>query len=264
MNLEQDSSNRKMPALFVGHGSPMNAIEENEFSKAWKEVGEQLPTPEMILCISAHWETEGTFVTAINEPRTIYDFYGFPDELFKVKYPASGSAKGAALVQKIIDQTNVELDYDWGLDHGCWSVLCRMFPKANIPIVQLSLDRTKPSEYHYELGKQLSALRKKNILIVGSGNVVHNLRTIDWNDHSHAWAIEFDKKIEELILAKDHQALINYQTIHPASKLAIPTNEHYLPFLYVLALQEENEKLEFFADKITLGSLSMRSLIIGS
>ena len=263
MTSNQSSFNKKLPVLFVGHGSPMNAIENNEFSKAWNEVGKRLPVPELILCISAHWETAGTFVTAMDKPRTIYDFYGFPDELFRVKYPAPGSFDGAMLVKSKITQTKVELNYDWGIDHGCWSVLCKMFPEAKIPIIQLSLDKTKLPEYHYKLGKQLSTLREKNVLIIGSGNVVHNLRMIDWDDNPHDWAIEVDKIIGELILKEDHQSLINYLSIHHASKLAIPTNEHYLPFLYILAMQDENEKIEFFSDKISLGSLSMRSMIIG-
>ena len=258
-----ESQNIKMPVIFVGHGSPMNAIEKNEFSIKWNNIGSQLPVPELILCISAHWETDGTHVTAMKDPRTIHDFYGFPEDLYKINYPAPGSPERAEETKKIITETEVVLDNQWGLDHGCWSVLYHMYPQANIPVVQLSLDRTKPPEYHYNLAKQLAALRDKKVLIIGSGNMVHNLRMIDWNDKVFDWALEFDNKLAGLITNCEHAPLINYSFLGAAAKLSIPTNEHYLPLLYILALQEDKEHVQFFNEQITLGSISMRGVIIG-
>ena len=253
---------RKMPALFVGHGSPMNAIEESEFSRAWIEVGKTLPRPDAILCISAHWETGGTWVTAMERPETIHDFGGFPRALFEMQYSAPGSPELARLVQETVQKTEVRPDQAWGLDHGAWSVLCRMFPHADVPVVQLSLDRTQGPEFHYALGKQLRELRRRGVLIVGSGNIVHNLRLVSWQDSAYDWAIEFDETLKRLILAGDHDALVHYQGLGQSARLAIPTNEHYLPLLYILALQEEQENVRFFADRVTLGSMSMRSLWI--
>ncbi len=253
----------KMPIVFVGHGSPMNAIEKNEFSIKWNNIGKQLPVPKLILCISAHWETEGTHITAMKNPRTIYDFYGFPEELYKINYPAPGSPERADEIKKATAETEVLLDNQWGLDHGCWSVLYHMYPKANIPVLQLSLDHTKPPEYHYNLAKQLSSLRDQKVLIIGSGNMVHNLRMIDWNDEAFDWALEFDNKLTGLIKNRDHSPLINYSSLGEAAKLSIPTNEHYLPLLYILALQEDNEQIHFFNERVTLGSISMRGVIIG-
>ncbi len=253
----------KMPVLFVGHGSPMNAIEDNEFSQAWIENGKALPKPKAILCISAHWETEGTQVTAMERPKTIYDFYGFPEPLYEMKYPALGSPDLARLTQETISQINIEQNFDWGLDHGTWSVLSRMFPKADIPVIQLSLDRTKGPAFHYELGKELKALRNKGVMIIGSGNIVHNLRVMVWQDKAYDWAIEFDEKIKQLILLGEHDSIIHYHKLGQAAQLSVPTNEHYLPLLYILALQDKEEKIKFFGDKVTLGSMSMRSLRIG-
>jgi len=251
-----------MPALFVGHGSPMNAIEENEFSRAWMTVGASLPKPRAILCISAHWETGGPCVTAMSQPKTIDDFYGFPEALSQKQYPAPGSPELAYLIQETLP-LGVKLDYEWGLDHGTWSVLCRMFPKAEIPVVQLSLDRTQKPEFHYELGQQLQRLRTKGVLIIGSGNVVHNLREVMWRDTAYDWAIEFDHQVKISILARDHAALIHYEQLGQSAQLSIPTNEHYLPLLYVLALQRATEAVSFFAEKVTLGAISMRSVKIG-
>ncbi len=257
------ASDRKMPALFVGHGSPMNAIEDNEFSRAWAEVGRALPRPDAILCISAHWETGGTLVTGMDQPKTIHDFGGFPPALYAMQYPAPGSPELARLTQGIVQKTQVRLDQTWGLDHGTWSVLYRMFPDAGIPVVQLSLDRTQPPEAHYALGKDLRALRNQGVLIVGSGNMVHNLRVAVFRDQAYDWAVEFDAIARKLIESGDHDALVHYQNLGPAARLAIPTNEHYLPLLYVLALQDEREPLRFFAERVTLGSISMRSFVIG-
>ena len=252
-----------MPALFIGHGSPMNAIEDNEFSRAWAEVARSLPKPRAVLCVSAHWETRGTRVTAMERPRTIYDFYGFPRPLFEKRYPAPGSPDVAQMAQGLVRGTTVELDLDWGLDHGAWAVLCRMFPEADVPVVQLSLDNRKEPAFHYELGKELSALRKKGVLIIGSGNIVHNLREIEWQDTAYDWALEFDARLKALILSGDHKAIIDYSKLGRAAQLAVPTAEHYLPLLYVLGAQEESDGVAFFADKVTLGSMSMRSVRIG-
>lgn len=253
----------KMPALFVGHGNPMNAIEENEFSRAWAAAAKLIPTPRAILCISAHWETDGTAVTASDRPETIHDFGGFPPELYRVQYPSPGLPALAELVRETVRQAAVAASFDRGLDHGAWSVLCRMFPNADVPVVQLSLDRTKAPAFHYGLGKELKELRSRGVLIVGSGNIVHNLGMVEWQDTSYDWAVEFDARIQRLVISGDHDALIHYEKIGRVARLAIPTNEHYLPLLYVLALQEKNEKVGFFAEKVTMGSLSMRSLMIG-
>lgn len=254
---------KTMPVLFVGHGSPMNAIEDNEFSRAWAEVGRALARPEAILCISAHWETAGTAVTAMERPETIHDFGGFPRKLYEAQYPAPGSPRLARRVQEMVKTAQVRLDQSWGLDHGTWSVLCRMFPQADVPVVQLSLDRTQGGAYHYGLGKELRALRDEGILIVGSGNVVHNLRMIAWQDAGYDWAVEFDETARRLILSGEHDPLIHYQDLGRAARLSIPTNEHYLPLLYALALQDEGEPIQFFAERVTLGSISMRSVRIG-
>jgi len=254
---------QKMPALFVGHGSPMNAIEDTEFSRAWIEIGKQLPRPEAILCISAHWETAGTQVTAMQKPKTIHDFGGFPRPLYEMAYPAPGSPDLAHLIQATLPNTPVGLDQSWGLDHGAWSVLCRLFPGADLPVIQLSLDRTAAPASHYALGQALRHLRERGILILGSGNMVHNLRLIAWQDTAYDWALDFDATLKRLILSGDHNAIIHYEKFGQAARLAIPTNEHYLPLLYILGLQEEHEPVRFFAEKVTMGSLSMRSLWIG-
>jgi 4,5-DOPA dioxygenase extradiol len=256
-------SDQTMPVLFVGHGNPMNAIEDNEYSRTWMNVGKELPRPNAILCVSAHWETRGTFVTGMDKPKTIHDFGGFPRELYECQYPAPGSPELARLTQETVKQAAVRLDQSWGLDHGTWSVMCRMFPKADIPVVQLSLDRTQSPEFHYALGKELLALRHKGVIIVGSGNIVHNLGVINWQGGAYDWAIEFDDTIKQLILSGDHDSITHYQKLGQTARLAIPTNEHYLPLLYILALQEKQEPVRFFNDSIDMGSLSMRSIQIG-
>ena len=253
----------RLPALFVGHGSPTNAIEDNEFSRSWAEAGSALPRPRAILCVSAHWETQGTYVTAMRKPKTIHDFYGFPQALFEMQYPAPGSQELARLVCASIHETEVRLDQEWGLDHGAWSVLSRMFPAADIPVVQLSLDRGREAEAHYELARSLRALRKRGVLILGSGNIVHNLGRLVWQDTAYDWAVEFDERVKRLIASGDHDAIIQYQRLGQAARLAVPTNEHFLPLLYILALQDGEDEVGFFADKVTLGSMSMRSVRIG-
>nr|WP_320039142.1 4,5-DOPA dioxygenase extradiol [uncultured Bacteroides sp.] len=257
----------QMPVLFVGHGNPMNAIEENEFVSGWRNIGKSIPTPKAILCISAHWVTRGTHVTAMEKPVTIHDFGGFPQELFEVQYPAPGNPELAKEIKNLVSKTVVGMDEKWGLDHGCWSVLRHIYPNADIPVVQLSLDYYQDAQYHYELAKELSSLRKKGVLIVGSGNLVHNLRMIAWDkfnepEYAYDWATEALEKMKKQILANDHQSLINYKMQGEAFKLAIPTSEHYLPLIYILALKEENEKVSFFNDKTVAGSLAMTSLLI--
>jgi 4,5-DOPA dioxygenase extradiol len=252
-----------MPVLFIGHGSPMNAIEDTEFSRAWAEVARSLPKPKAVLCISAHWETAGTRVTAMEQPRTIHDFCGFPPALFEKDYPAPGSPGLARMTQEMLDTSGVQLDSDWGLDHGAWAVLCRMYPKPDVPVIQLSLDQRKEPAFHYELGRELRGLRKKGVLIIGSGNIVHNLREVVWEDTAYDWALEFDARMKDLILTGDHKAIIDYSKLGRSARLAVPTAEHYLPLLYVLAAQDKEDSVGFFADKVTLGSMSMRSVRIG-
>jgi 4,5-DOPA dioxygenase extradiol len=255
-----------MPALFIGHGNPMNAIEDTVYARAWRDAAAAMPRPEAVLCISAHWETEGTFVTAMEQPRTIHDFYGFPDALYQVQHPAPGSRELAERVHALATSTAVRLDdgYSWGLDHGAWSVLCRMFPGADIPVVQLSLDRTQHPRFHYDLGRELQALRREGVLILGSGNIVHNLRMLQWKAAGpYPWAAEFDRLSTELILSGEHDRLVAYPALGEAARLAVPTPEHYLPLLYILALQQPEEAVSFLAEGLPLGSISMRSVRIG-
>lgn len=260
------SNTSKMPVLFLGHGSPMNAIEENEFVSEFRKLGKELVKPNAILCISAHWETKGTFVTAMQNPPTIHDFGGFPQALFDVKYPAQGSPELAQKTKNIITKTEVRLDDSWGLDHGAWSVIKHLYPNADIPIIQMSIDYSQPAKYHYELAKEINILRQKGVLIIGSGNIVHNLRMVDWKklneEYAFDWATEANEKMKRHILSGDHQKLIDFKSQGKAFDLAIPTPEHYLPLLYTLSLKEENEKITLFNDKAVGGSLSMTSLKI--
>lgn len=257
----------KMPVLFVGHGSPMNAIEENEFTLYWKKLASEIEKPKAVLCISAHWLTRGTFVTAMNHPKTIHDFGGFPQALFDVNYPAPGNPELAEETAKLITSTSVGLDHEWGLDHGTWSIVKNMYPNAEIPVLQLSIDYSQPAQYHYDLAKQLGALRKKGVLIIGSGNMVHNLGMVAWDKLNESfgfdWAIEmntiFKKKIEE----NDHTALIQYEKLSSAAKLAVPTPDHYYPLIYTLGLKEEKDSISFFNDKPVAGSLTMTSVKFG-
>lgn len=258
----------KMPVLFLGHGSPMNAIEENEFVTGFRNIGKDIPKPKAILVISAHWETKGTFVTAMDKPRTIHDFGGFPQTLFDVEYPAPGSPELANETISSIKKTQVGLDYSWGLDHGAWSVIKHLYPKADVPIVEMSIDYTQDAQYHYDLAKELALLRKKGILIAGSGNMVHNLGMVAWDKlntgaYGYDWAIEASERMKSFIMADDHQSLIDFKSQGNAFDLAIPTPEHYLPLIYSLGLKEKNEKITFFNDKTVAGSLTMTSLKIG-
>jgi len=261
------SSTEQMPVLFLGHGSPMNAIEENEFVAGFRNVGTTIPKPNAILCISAHWETRGTFVTAMDKPQTIHDFGGFPKALFDVQYPAAGSPELALEAKTDIKKTVVGLDYQWGLDHGAWSVIKHLYPRADVPVIQLSLDHEQGAQYHYDLARQLSALRSRGVLIIGSGNMVHNLAMVAWDKlntdgYAYDWAIEAGEKMKKFILSGDHQQLIDYKTQGKSFDLAIPTPEHYLPLLYALALKGDNEKVSLFNDKALGGSLTMTSLKI--
>lgn len=253
----------KMPVLFIGHGSPMNAIEDNEFSRLWREAAREIPQPKAIVCISAHWETRGTQVTAMEVPRTIHDFYGFPRPLFEKQYPAPGSLELANQIVKLIKEATVLPDQSWGLDHGTWSVLCQMYPEARLPVVQLSLDRTHEPKYHYALGQQLRQLRQEGVLILGSGNIVHNLRMMVWEDKAFDWAVEYDAKVKQWIEEGEHESIIHYEKHGQLAQLAVNSAEHYLPLLYILGLKEKDEPVSFFAEKIWGGSLSMRCVRIG-
>ncbi len=261
---EQDE---KMPVLFIGHGSPMNAIEQNEFTKTWQSLGKELSKPKAILCVSAHWLTRGTHVTAMENPKTIHDFGGFPKALFDVEYPAKGNPALAKEVADGITSTTVGLDTsEWGFDHGSWSVVKPMYPDADIPLLQLSIDYYKPAQYHYDLAKQLAFLRKKGVLIVGSGNMVHNLGMVNFNDMKgggYDWAIEMNENFKKYINDGNHKPLIDYRSMGKSAELAIPTPDHYYPLLYSMALQEKDEKVSIFNDKAVAGSLTMTSVRIG-
>ncbi|HTB05608.1 MAG TPA: 4,5-DOPA dioxygenase extradiol [Bacteroidia bacterium] len=261
--VEPFGNTKPMPVLFLGHGNPMNAIEENEFTKGWQDAAKSIPRPNAILCISAHWETDGTFVTAMNKPETIHDFGGFPKPLFDFQYPAPGDPELAQQAKLGITKTIIGLNTDWGLDHGAWVVASRLYPKADIPIIQLSLNYGKSADWHYELAKELAFLRRKGVLIIGSGNVVHNLGMLNWKDDKpFDWAIDANETVKKLITAHDYKSLANYKALGSAMQLAVPSAEHYLPLMYTLALQEENENISFFNDKTVMGSISMTSLII--
>lgn len=263
-----DNSISRLPVLFIGHGSPMNAIEDNVFSRQWQELGKSLPVPRAILCISAHWETNGTFATAMPHPRTIHDFWAFPPELYEKTYPAPGDPLLAEECSRSITAATVGLDREWGLDHGTWSVLSRMYPDAVIPVVQLSLDRNMPGSFHYALAKELAPLREQGILIIGSGNMVHNLgrmmvKGADFNEpFGFDWALEANELFKKLLQERRHAELADYRSLGSAARLAIPTNEHYLPMLYAIALQREDEELSFFNDAPVAGSLTMTSFTI--
>ncbi len=254
-----------MPVLFIGHGSPMNAIEENEFTKGWKDMAKTIEKPKAILFVSAHWLTNGTYVSSAMNPETIHDFGGFPEELFAAQYPAPGAPELATDITTLYTNKEVSLDPKWGLDHGAWSVAKPMYPEANIPTLQLSIDYYKPAQYHYELAKQLLSLRKKGVLIIGSGNMVHNLGRANFNlpDTGEDWAVELNEIFKKKILDGDHQALMAYEKLHASAKLAVPTPDHYYPLLYSLALQQPKDEITIFNDKAIYGSLSMTSIKIG-
>ena len=259
------SNTDKMPVLFLGHGSPMNAIEENQFVTGFRDLAKTLPQPNAILCVSAHWFTKGTKVTAMEMPRTIHDFGGFPQALFDVQYPAKGSPELAVETQKILDPVLVELDEHWGLDHGAWSVIKHLYPNADVPVIQLSIDYTQSGQYHFELAQKLKALRYKGVLIIGSGNIVHNLRMVDFrnfdkDNYGYDWAIEARETVNNYLLDGNFQPLIDFEKMNKAVQLAVPTPEHYLPLLYTLGLKDKTDELSLFNDKLLAGSLSMTSV----
>lgn len=255
-----------MPTLFIGHGSPMNAIETNEFSLYWQQLGRQLPKPEAILVISAHWLTKGTHVTANANLETIHDFRGFPQELFDVEYNVKGAPTLATEIKTLSAHHEIHENEEWGLDHGAWSILVHMFPKANIPVLQLSIDYYKDGNYHFEIGQQLQQLRKKGVLIIGSGNIVHNLSAIDWqkmneDNYGFDWAKESNELIKEKVYSREFRDLANYSKLTTAVQHAIPTPDHYFPLLYILALANKKDEIVTFNDKYVGGSLSMTSFL---
>ena len=262
---EQD---QLMPVVFVGHGSPMNGIENNAFSQRWTKLAKEIPTPRAVLVVSAHWFTKGTKITEMDFPATIHDFGGFPQALFDVQYPAPGNPVLARETAALIHTTQVELSHDWGLDHGTWTIVRHMYPKANIPVLQLSIDYTKDASHHYALAKEIQSLRKKGVLIMGSGNMVHNLRMVAWDklnepEYGYDWAHHMNSKFKSLIQDGNHQELIHYELLGKEALLAIPTPEHYLPLVYMLALKKEKDGIEFFNDKAVGGSLTMTSVKFG-
>jgi len=250
-----------MPMLFIGHGSPMNAIEDNEISRKWAAIGQQLPKPQAILCISAHWLTSGTFVTSMEKPRTIHDFGGFPAELYQQQYPAPGSPELAESIIRLQHENLIKEDHDWGFDHGSWSVLKNMFPLADIPLLQLSIDYSKPPEFHFGLAQQLNILRERGVLIVGSGNIVHNLRQLRNSDDIQDWALEFDTKIANCIESGDDQSVVNFLKMGSVANMAHPTYDHFLPLIYTLGMKSKSDQHEFFNVGFQMSSISMRSVV---
>lgn len=257
-------NNHKMPALFLGHGSPMYVIEENPFEKSWKLLAKSLPIPKAILSISAHWETQGTLVTGVENPRTIHDFGNFPQALYDIQYPAKGDLDFARKIQSLITKTEVGLDTQWGLDHGTWAVLAKMYPEANIPVLQLSLDKALTPREHYEIGRELKPLREDGVLILGSGNIVHNLSQLSFDpkDGSADWAVEFDEKIKQNLLKEDHQGIIDYESMGEIARMSAPTPEHFIPLIYIIALQEKDERVTFPVEGIVSKSISMLGVMI--
>jgi len=255
-----------IPAIFLGHGSPMNALADNRHTDAWKAIGKSLPRPEAVLCVSAHWYTTNTAVTVNEHPETIHDFGGFPDELFAVRYPAPGSPDLAHRVQALLEPLHVRPATDWGLDHGAWSVLCHVFPEADIPVVQLSIDATKPPAFHYRLGRQLARLREEGVLLVGSGNIVHNLGAYDWSGEAaepYEWAVRWDARVAELLQSNEHEPLINYQGQGDDARRSIPTPDHYLPLLYIAGAAQPGEPVSLPVEGIDGSSISMRAVRFG-
>ncbi|WFR58883.1 4,5-DOPA dioxygenase extradiol [Anaerocolumna sp. AGMB13025] len=252
----------KMPMLFVGHGSPMNAIEDNRYTRGWKEIAEQIPKPESIISISAHWYTKGTKIMNEENPKTIHDMYGFPNELYEILYSAQGNRELAGKVKNLISKQSA-FDNSWGIDHGTWSVLVHMYPERNIPVFQISIDAAAPPEVHYQIGKELKSLRNQGVLLFGSGNIVHNLGLIDWGieDKGFEWAYQFDDYIKESIINRNHETVINYLHLEKTAKLAVPTPEHFYPILYILGASDEEDKISVYNDSCVLGSLSMTSYL---
>jgi 4,5-DOPA dioxygenase extradiol len=255
-----------LPAVFFGHGNPMNALLENPYTEAWRRLGREMPTPRGILSISAHWYVPSVGVTVTTAPKTIHDFGGFPAELYQVRYPAPGDPSLARRVQKLLAPLPVSLDETWGLDHGTWSVLRHVYPDADVPVVQLSIDETKPAAFHFELGKKLDLLRSEGVLIVGSGNLVHNLNAYAWGRHTvdaYDWAIRFETMAREMMVAGDYRPLIDYEALGREAILSIPTPDHYLPLLYVLATRQDRETVAFPVEGVDGGSISMLAVKVG-
>ena len=254
----------RMPVVFFGHGSPMNTLDRNQYTDAWRALGETIPRPRAILCVSAHWYTRGTAVTAMENPKTIHDFSGFPQALFDVQYLAPGDPRLASRVRELLAPLGVHPDHSWGLDHGTWSVLKHAYPDADIPVVQLSIDGTQPPQFHYDTGKRLAPLREEGVLVVGSGNVVHNLGLMKRNGGSaYDWSVRFNEKIREALATRDHATLVDFERLGEDARLSVPTPEHYLPLLYVAALQSEDEPMSFAVDGYDLGSVSMLTAVAG-
>lgn len=254
-----------MPLLFAGHGSPMNAIEQNDFSRGWAEVATRMPRPKAILSVSAHWYIDRTRVLSSRQPRTIHDFWGFPEELYRARYPAPGAPELAERAAQMIDAVSVEPDDSWGLDHGTWSVLTHMYPEADIPVFQLSIDHALTGEEHYRIGTQLQALRQEGVLILGSGNLVHNLARVDWSagESGYPWAEDFQARLRDLISGGEHQELMEYEKLGPEARLSIPISDHYVPLLYVLGAGMSSEAVTIFNDNCVLGSVSMMCVTVG-
>lgn len=255
-----------MPAIFFGHGNPMNALADNQFTQAWADIGREIPKPKAVLCISAHWYIPAVAVTAMERPRTIHDFGGFPPELFKVQYPALGSPDLARRVTELLGSAVIGDEGDWGLDHGTWSVLCHVFPEADVPVVQLSINETEPARFHYDLAKKLAPLRDEGVLVVGSGNLVHNLHTYAWGRHDvepFDWAVRFESRARDLMLAGDHDPLVHYESLGRDAMLAAPTPDHYLPLLYILGLRQSADVVSFPIEGFDGGSISMLSVRLG-
>ena len=256
----------RMPAIFFGHGNPLNALASNAWTDGWAAIGKDIPRPRAVLCVSAHWYLPATLVTGSPAPRTIHDFGGFPRELYEVKYPAPGDPQLAHRVQELLAPVSVSLDERWGIDHGTWSVLCHMFPAADVPVIQLSIDETQPAKFHYATAKRLGSLRDEGVLIVGSGNLVHNLHAYAWGRQQVEpldWAVRFEERARELLLAGNHDPLISYETLGRDAALSVPTPDHYLPFLYVIAQMKEGEPISFPVEGFDGGSVSMLSVQIG-
>ena len=258
------SDNYKMPALFLGHGSPMNVIEDNPFATGWQQLGKRFPRPKAIVSVSAHWETAGTRVTAMEAPRTIHDFGNFPQALFDIRYPAKGDPVLAARIQSLIHTTEVTLDHQWGLDHGTWAVLIKMYPDADIPVLQLSLGKELTPKDHYGIGRELKPLRDEGILILGSGNIVHNLDQISMDPQVKPapWAVEFDEAIRQFLIKGDHEGIIDFESLGEIARQSAPTPEHFLPLLYVIALQDAHESATFPVEGLVAKSISMRAVMI--
>jgi len=256
----------KFPTVFIGHGSPMQAIEPSRYTAAWEQLGRTLPRPRAIVAVSAHWYTEGTKVTAQAHPKTIHDFYGFPPPLYAIRYDAAGSPALATQVATLLRPTRAHLDLEWGLDHGTWSVLKYMYPAADIPVIQLSIDGTLSARAHYQLGGQLSALRDEGVLVLGSGNVVHNLRALrpDSDAAPYTWAQSFNQQVKTAVLNGDHELIIDYSNMGEAARQSVPTPEHYLPLMYVLGLKQPDEPVSIIVDGIDLGSIGMLTVQVGT